>query len=142
VGHVAAIAHASHIGQGLFGQFSSHQSGNSSGITSYGFGGDSWFWVGFPQSSRLGNVEPWRPEFGGTVTAPIPIRWPSMAPCNICTPARRRGNRFDEDSWFIGFGLQYYLGATHAPRRSPATAAALMPIANNGNFLVDSSLAF
>ena len=107
------------------------------------FAADSWFWVGVPQDSRLdhnlggslGNL-----LIGGSIIAPLneyvslygnmQYMHPSAAPGPI-------GN--GEASWYVAFGLQFYIGGNACSDNVAGNCwLPLMPVANNGNFLVDA----
>ena len=109
----------------------------------YDFGGDSWFWVGLPQDSRLnpflgGNLGDFL--VGGSVIAPLSDYLALYGNFQYMHPSASPGATADSESaWYIAFGLQYYVGGT---ARSSTIAGncwlPLLPVANNGNFLVDT----
>ncbi len=113
----------------------------------WNFAADSWLWVGIPQSTRLnpfagGSLGDWL--IGGSVIAPL-NEWaslyanaqymhPSAAPSSIAA---------GEASWYVAFGVQFSLGGR---ARSDTVMGRrwmpLLPVANNGNFLVDQTRLF
>ncbi len=110
----------------------------------YDFGGDSWIWVGVPQDSRLdhnlgGNLGDFL--VGGSVIAPLSDYVSLYGNMQYMHPSSRPGSQSDgESAWYVAFGLQWYVGG-HA--RSTTVAGQcwqpLLPVANNGSFLVDSA---
>ena len=109
----------------------------------YEFGGDSWVWFGLPQDSRLdhsagGSLGDFL--VGGSVIAPLndylalygnmQYMHPSAAPGPV-------GN--SEAAWYVAFGMQFYVGGN---ARTPTVGGncwmPMLPVANNGNFLVDA----
>jgi hypothetical protein len=109
----------------------------------YEFGGDSWVWFGLPQDSRLnGNLGGNLGDFlvGGSVIAPLTDYLALYGNMQYMHPSATPGAVADsESSWYVAFGLQYYIGGN---ARTSTVAGncwlPLLPVANNGNFLVDS----
>ena len=111
----------------------------------YDFGGDSWLWVGLPQDSRLnsnlgGNLGDFL--VGGSVLAPLSDYVSLYGNLQYMHPSAAPGNVSQgEASWYVAFGLQFYLnGAAYSQTVAGNCWVPLMPVANNGNFLVDSWL--
>ncbi len=111
----------------------------------YDFGADSWLWVGIPQDSRLNSVLGGNlGDFlvGGSVIAPMSDYVSLYSNFQYMHPSSASGNVGQgEASWYIAFGLQFYLnGAAYSQTVAGNCWVPLMPVANNGNFLVDSWL--
>jgi len=107
------------------------------------FGGDTWIWAGLPEQDRLsggGSLGDFL--FGGMFTAPLNDYVGIYANAQYMHPSATPGpTASTEESWNISMGVQYYIGG-HARTKTVAGNCwlPLMPVANNGNFLVDSSL--
>ncbi len=106
-------------------------------------GADSWLWVGVPQDSRLnpflrGNLGDFL--VGGSVIAPLDDYVSLYGNFQYMHPSAQPGSVADgESAWYVSFGLQYTIGG-HARTSTVAGNCwlPLMPVANNGNFLVDT----
>jgi hypothetical protein len=107
-------------------------------------GADSWFWVGVPQDSRLdhslgGSLGDFL--VGGSVIAPLNDYLSLYGNMQYMHPSARPGSVADgESSWYVAFGLQYYIGGTARTSTVGGNCwLPLLPVANNGNFLVDAA---
>jgi hypothetical protein len=104
---------------------------------------DSWFWVGIPQENRLDQIAGGSLGnflIGGSVIAPMNDYVSLYANMQYMHPSAAAGSiGSGEASWYVAFGLQYYIGGT---ARTPTVAGncwlPYLPVANNGNFLVDA----
>ncbi len=105
-------------------------------------GGDTWFWVGRPEQSRLtrdGSLG----EFiaGASGNVPLNDRVALFALAEYMHPSARPGPQgSEEEQWNFTIGLAFY----PKPNARSRTVAGrcwmpLMPVANNGLFLVDTS---
>jgi hypothetical protein len=104
-------------------------------------GADSWLWMGIPQHSRLGQPGSLGDLLvGGNLSVPLSdfvalyamaqYMHPSAAPSVVAAI---------EQGWFVGFGLAYYVGGYARTRTVGGNCwLPLLPVANNGSFLVDS----
>jgi hypothetical protein len=109
----------------------------------WAFGADSWFWGGFPNATRLNPIAGGSlGDFlvGGSVIAPLNDSISLYANMQYMHPSAAPGSiGSGEASWYVAFGLQYYIGGT---ARTPTVAGncwlPYLPVANNGNFLVDA----
>ncbi len=108
------------------------------------YGADSWFWVGVPQDTRLnpfagGSLGDFL--IGGSIIAPLNDYTALYSNLQYMHPSAAAGPPASgEASWYVSFGLQFYLGG----RARTDTVVGnhwlpLMPVANNGNFLVDAA---
>jgi hypothetical protein len=108
----------------------------------YEFCGDSWVWFGLPQKNRLaggGSLGDF--IIGGTFTTPLNDYMSLYANMTYMHPTAEQGVGGSlEDAWFVGMGVAYYVGG-YARTNTVAGNCwlPLMPMANNGNFLVDAS---
>jgi hypothetical protein len=109
----------------------------------WAFCADSWIWAGLPQQSRLDPVEGGSlGDFlvGGNVIAPLSDYLALYANMQYMHPSAAAGSiGSGEAAWNVSIGLQYYVGGT---ARTSTVAGncwlPLMPVANNGSFLVDA----
>ena len=105
-------------------------------------GADTWIWAGLPQQDRLvggGSLGDFL--YGGMFTAPLNNYVGVYASAQYMHPSAAPGPAASaQDSWNVSMGLQYYIGG-HARTNTVAGNCwlPLMPVANNGSFLVDAS---
>jgi hypothetical protein len=119
----------------------------------WGMGGaDSWLYVGATPDRRqlsdplFGGVADLG-EFlvGGTFNAPVTDKIALYGNFTYMKPSTNAAQPFAsiQDSWYVGFGLQFYPGAS---ARSSTVAGRMstpyMPVANNGSFLVNTNRTF
>ncbi len=107
-------------------------------------GADSWLWIGVPDAARLspyaggslGNL-----LLGGSIVAPISQSWSLYSNMQYMHPSAGVGPlAANESSWYLAFGLQFtFGGAARSATVAGKNWLPLMPVANNGNFLVDSA---
>jgi hypothetical protein len=107
-------------------------------------GTDSWIWWGVPAYRRLdqnqgGSIG----EFllGGALNVPVTARVAAYANVNYMKPSARAGIVGSSEEFFnLGVGLSFVPGGTRTRNVTGQRWMPLMPVANNGNFLVDRSL--
>lgn len=110
----------------------------------YRFGGDSWIWLGIPQENRLGdNGSLGNFIVGGNVSSPLNDYVSVYANMQYMHPSAAAGPQGStESSWYVGAGLSYTIGGWARSRTVAGNGwLPLMGVANNGTFLVDSSIA-
>jgi hypothetical protein len=97
------------------------------------FGCDSMVYVGAIDSADIGD---W--VFGFTGRAPLSHRAGLYGGFNYVTPSTDTGALADpEDAWNVHFGLVFYLGGKAvSPTVAGDPGLPLLPVANNGSFLV------
>ena len=110
-------------------------------------GADSWFWVGIPQSDRLNQIAGGSlGDFlvGGSVIAPLNDYVSLYGNMQYMHPSAGPGSIGSGDaSWYVAFGLQYTVGGNACTRTVAGSCwMPLLPVANNGNFLVDAVRTF
>ncbi|MCC6125204.1 MAG: hypothetical protein IT426_09600 [Pirellulales bacterium] len=109
------------------------------------YGADTWFWMGLPSQNRLNDA------FGGVLhditlgaSAQVPMsdRLALSADFQYAKAAARQGVVGSlEDAFDVRIALVFYPGRCARSRTVAGRAwMPLMPMANNGNFLVDRSL--
>jgi hypothetical protein len=103
-------------------------------------GADSWFYVGLPTSKKLGGIGTLGDVIlGGSASVPLSPRlamyaqamymWPSASPGPVAAT---------QDAYNLGFGLAWYPGKNARTRTvNGGCWLPYLPLANNGNFLVD-----
>ncbi len=105
-------------------------------------GADSWLWVGIPERNRLngrGSLYEW--NLGGLVNVPLTERTGIYGSFAYFCPSAPAGSdaAVEEEAYQLGIGLNVFLGASS--RNSTVAGrcwAPLMPMANNGNMVVDT----
>jgi hypothetical protein len=107
-------------------------------------GADSWIWIGLPENDRLntfqggslGNL-----LIGGSTIAPLNDAVALYANWQYMHPSASPGPPASgEASWYVAFGLQFYIGGrARTDTVSGNRWMPLLPVANNGNFLVDAA---
>ena len=108
-------------------------------------GADSWLWVGRPDPHRLsgpGSLGDF--IIGGNVNIPVSERFAVYTNLAYMHPSAKPGPAAArEDAFSISVGIAFYPG-WNARSRTVAGQCwmPLMPVANNGNFFVDSSSSF
>jgi hypothetical protein len=110
-------------------------------------GADSWIWIGIPEGDSVnhfigGNVGTL--TLGGSVIAPLNDYVSVYSNVQYMHPNAVPGPFANsEAAWNVAFGLQYTVGG-HARTSTVAGNCwmPLMPVANNGNFLVDAARFF
>lgn len=107
-------------------------------------GADSWVWLGFPSRSRLDPVNGGTLGeiiAGGMFNVPINDRIAMFMNVNYMKPSARGGVPGSREETFdAGVGLAFYPGCTARSRTVAGRSwMPLMPVANNGNFFVDSA---
>ncbi len=105
-------------------------------------GADSWVWLGFPNRTRLDRVlggTLGEIIAGGMMNVPINDRVSLFTNINYMKPSARGGVPGSrEDTFDFGVGLAFYPGCTARSRTVAGRSwMPLMPVANNGNFMVD-----
>lgn len=106
-------------------------------------GADSWLWVGIPERNRLtgdGNLYEW--NLGGLVNVPLTARTGLYGSFAYFCPSAPAGTdaAVEEEAYQLGMGLSIFLGATSRNASvAGRTWAPLMPMANNGNMVVDTN---
>ena len=108
-------------------------------------GPDTWFWIGRPEQSRLtrdGSLGDYLA--GASATAPLGERLALFALATYMHPSAAPGPvGATEDAWNFTIGLSFY----PRPNARSRTVAGqcwmpLLPVANNGYFLVDTNRTF
>ena len=108
-------------------------------------GPDTWFWIGRPEQSRLtrdGSLGDYLA--GASATAPLNNRVSLFALATYMHPSAAPGPAGSiEDAWNFTIGLAFY----PKPNARSSTVAGrtwmpLLPVANNGYFLVDTNRTF
>jgi hypothetical protein len=110
----------------------------------WSFKADSWIWLGIPQDSRLDPFEGGNLGdllIGGSIIAPLNDNVSLYANMQYMHPSSTPGNdAYGEAGWYVAFGLQYYLGGNAVSSTVAGNCwLPYLPLANNGNFLVDAS---
>lgn len=112
----------------------------------YECGADSWIWMGVVNDddslAATGGTYDW--TLGGRFIAPMTDYWALTGDLQYVNPSSPTGPiAAREDAWFVSFGLVYFPGGA-ARNRSVAGRCSIpyMPVANNGNFVVDSNRTF
>lgn len=108
----------------------------------YECGADSYLWLGLPDHNRvsgaggLGAV-----TFGALVTAPINDRWAIYSEVEYMAPSSRSGNFGGrEETYNLSWGLAFYPGCNARNRTVAGNCSSpLIPVANNGTFLIDTN---
>jgi hypothetical protein len=104
-------------------------------------GADSWLWIGAPEREKLGG-EGRLGEFtlGATLYVPLTERVAVYANGQYMRPTARAGlDAAIENSYTVGFGLAFYpCGKAKNASVAGKCWMPYLPVANNGNFLVDS----
>jgi hypothetical protein len=97
------------------------------------FGADTMLYVGALDSADVGD---W--VFGLTGRAPLSDRAGLYGGFNYVTPSVATGIVGDvEDSWNVNFGIVFYLGGKSvSPTVAGNPGLPLLPVANNGSFLI------
>lgn len=108
-------------------------------------GADSWLWLGFPSRGRLNAAQGGtigEIVFGGMFNVPIGDRMALYSNVQYMRPSSNGGVAGSTEDFFdFGVGLAFYPGATARSRTVAGRSwMPLMPVANNGSFLVDRSL--
>ncbi|MBL8829668.1 MAG: hypothetical protein JNM18_22005 [Planctomycetaceae bacterium] len=107
-------------------------------------GTDSWIWWGVPAYRRLnpaagGSIG----EFilGGALNVPVTSRIAAYANLNYMKPSAAGGIAGSTEEYFdLGFGLSFIPGGSRTRNVTGQRWMPLMPVANNGSFMVDRSL--
>lgn len=101
---------------------------------------DTWLWIGWPDDKWLGGGTVGNFLIGGSVIAPLNDRVALYANTQYMHPRASPGNDASgEASWYVGLGLQFTIGGSARTNTVAGNCwLPLMPLANNGNFLVDS----
>lgn len=118
----------------------------------YQRGADSWLYIGLADQNRLnfanlipntGSVANW--IFGGTVTAPMSdylAVYANFAYMVPTAPSNILGTAASDEVYQLGAGITYYISGNARTKTVAGQCwAPYMPLANNGNFVVDSSFA-
>lgn len=107
-------------------------------------GTDSWIWWGVPAYRRLNAAQGGSiGEFlvGGALQVPVTSRISAYANANYMKPSARGGVAGSTEEYFdLGFGLSFIPGGSRTCNVTGQKWMPLLPVANNGNFLVDRSL--
>jgi hypothetical protein len=108
-------------------------------------GADSWMWLGFPNRSRIdGNLGGTLGEIiaGGMMNVPVNDRISMYTNLQYMKPSARGGvPGAREDFFSLGVGLAFYPGCTARTRTVAGRSwMPMMPVANNGTFMVDRGL--
>lgn len=109
-------------------------------------GMDSWIWWGVPAYGRLnqgagagGSIGEF--TIGGMLNAPVTARTSAYLNLQYMKPSSRGGVAGSSEDFFdLGFGLTFIPGGSRSRSVAGQAAMPMMPVANNGNFLVDRSL--
>ena len=111
------------------------------------YGGDSWIWIGLPQSDRLnqfagGSLGDYL--IGGSYIAPLNDHLSLYANTQYMHASAAPGpSGYGDASWYIAVGVQYTVGGNARAKTVAGNSwLPLLPVANNGNFLVDSVRTF
>ena len=105
-------------------------------------GADSWLWAGLVDHNRLnglGSLGDW--TVGGAVNVPISNSWALFSNLQYMHPSARPGSAGStEGSCDLQVGVAWYPGGyARSSTVAGRTWMPLLPVANNGNFLVDRS---
>jgi hypothetical protein len=104
-------------------------------------GPDSWLWIGIPERDRFGGNGSLADYYiGTTTTAPLTDQLAVYVAVSYLHPSADPGPvASNEDSWNFTIGLAFYPGAnTRSATVRGQRWMPLMPIANNGTFIVDT----
>lgn len=111
----------------------------------WAFGGDTWIWAGVPEQNRLalpGSLGDF--TIGGSGTVPLGDRFALYGNFMYMKPSAQAGPAASaEYSYNVTFGIAFYPGG-YARNRTVSGRAwmPLLPVADNGNFLVDAAPTF
>ena len=108
----------------------------------YQYGGDTWFYVGVPDSKRLaGSGLAGSVLLGGSAQVPLTERVSLYAQGVYMPPNASPGpNGSSRDAYNIGVGLAWFPGRNARTRTvNGARWLPYMPLGNNSNFLVDAA---
>jgi hypothetical protein len=111
----------------------------------FAFGGDSWAWIGFPDSSKLGgNGSLGSYIWGGTLTVPLSPCWGAYTDIMYMAPSSRTGVIGSmEETFYLGVGITFYPGRNSRQETVMGQRwMPYMPVANNGLFFVDTNKTF
>jgi hypothetical protein len=111
----------------------------------FDFGGDSWAWMGFPDSSKLGgNGSLGGYIWGGTLTVPLSPRWGAYTDLQYMAPsAHTSAVASMEETFYLGVGVLFYPGRNSRQETVMGQRwMPYMPVANNGLFMVDTNRTF
>jgi hypothetical protein len=108
-------------------------------------GTDSYLWMGAVEQERIngaGSLGAW--TVGGSVVAPLSDRWAITGDLQYMKPSASMGPAAArDDAFFVSVGLVFYPRCNaFTPTVAGACSMPYLPVANNGNFLVDSSSNF
>ena len=113
----------------------------------WALGADGWVWIGLPENDRLnqfagGSLGDF--IIGSSMTAPLNDYVSLYANTQYMHPSASPGSIASGDaSWYIAVGVQYTVGGGALAKNVGGNSwLPLMPVANNGNFLVDSVRTF
>ncbi len=111
------------------------------------FGANSWLWIGLPENSRLnafqgGSLGDY--ILGGSFIAPLNDALSLYANAQYMHPSSSPGPAaYGESTWYLAVGLQFTFGGYARSKNVNGNSwLPLLPVANNGNFLVDSVRTF
>jgi len=105
---------------------------------------DSWVWWGVPAYGRLnpaaaGSIGEF--TLGGMVQVPIMARLSGYANLQYMKPSANAGVAGSSEEFYdLGVGISFVPGGSRSRDVTGKRWMPLMPVANNGNFLVDRSL--
>jgi hypothetical protein len=107
----------------------------------YDSGADSWMWMGFPDDEKLGGGRLGELTLGMTLNVPLTEKIGLYANGQYMKPTAGAGPVASiEVAYSIGFGLAFY---PHGSSKTSNVAGncwmPVLPVANNGSFLVDTT---
>ena len=107
-------------------------------------GADSWLWMGFPSQTRLNTAFGGILHdltFGAAVQAPLTDSLALSANFQYAKAASSPGVVGSlEDAFDVSVALVYYPGCARSRTVAGRTWMPLLPVANNGSFLVDRNM--